>query len=158
MILKGFLPDTPTEDILKEIPENGLPSEYMSDFVSRNDKTGAVTLSNLESDQCLVIMESMHAKKFLGRKILVTSVVPNSPAKTSSSQAAAESTTPSVKSSSVSGNQVISEPKSSDLVPLLSSPVLDPKASCMGASKSVSGPSFFLSRKKILLILSFHPH
>ena len=149
VILKGFLPATPIEEILKEIPENCLPSEHLSDCVSRNEKTGAITLSNLESDQCLIIMESMHTKKFLGRKVFVTSVVPRSPEKTSSTEAAAESTVLSPKPSSETGNPVSSEPKSSDLVPSLSSPVLDPKASFLGASKSGSGQSIFLIKNGV---------
>ena len=42
-----------------------------------------MTLPNLEPEQCLTIMDQIHAKKFLGRKIYVTSVVSMSPTKVS---------------------------------------------------------------------------
>ena len=40
-----------------------------------------MTVNNLEPANCLALMEKMHAKKVLGRKIFVTSVVSGSPAK-----------------------------------------------------------------------------
>ena len=133
VILKGFLPNTAVEEILKQIPTDGIPSDYSPDSVLRNEKTGVLTLLNLSSDHCLVIMESMHTKKFLGRKIFVNCVVPNSPAK-----GPADTPTTLAKSSTDTGNPVIDEPKSSDLVPLMSSPVLDPRASSLAASKTVN--------------------
>ena len=110
----------------------------------RNEKTGVLTLSNLSSDHCLVIMESMHTKKFLGRKIFVNCVVPNSPAKVP-----AETPTTLAKSSTDTGNPVIDEPKSSDSVPLMSSPVLDPRASSLAASKTVNCQTSKISKNAI---------
>ena len=40
-----------------------------------------LTLKNLDPEQCISIMENMHGKKFLGKKVFVTSVVANSPIK-----------------------------------------------------------------------------
>ena len=95
-------------------------------------KTGLVTLSSLESDQCLAIMESMHAKKFLGRKIFITSVIPASPTK---NQTSADGSTSQISSNS-SGNLVIHDSNSGESLPTISSPVLDPKAS-LAASKII---------------------
>ena len=124
VIIKGFLPDTPIENVLKELPVNVLPEEYSSDNVLRNEKTGAVTLANLESDQCLAIMESMHAKKFLGRKIFITSVIPASPTK---NQTSADGSTAQISSNNA-GNLVIHDSNSCVSLPNISSPVADPKA------------------------------
>ena len=88
-------------------------------------KTGALTLTNLEPEHCLAIMEHMHTKKFLGRKVFVTSVVNSSPTKP----------LPNVNGGAVStdqeslpGNQVTTQSNASESVPLLASPVLDPRA------------------------------
>ena len=81
VILKGFTPDTVLDTITEELFKNGLPSGYNTQEILHNDKTGSLTLPNLEPEQCLAIMDQMHAKMFLGRKIYVTSVVSMSPTK-----------------------------------------------------------------------------
>ena len=78
-------------------------------------------------------------KKFLGKKIFVTSVVENSPKKTNP---AADETTLYNSASPTTGNTVIHEllngtTNNSKILPKLSSPVLDPKeASVLAASKT----------------------
>ena len=68
-------------------------------------------------------MENMHAKKFLARKVFVTSVVPPSPVKLDGAcSSVGQSATPET------GNQVSPQSNPSESLPLLSSPVLDPKA------------------------------
>ena len=47
----------------------------------RNEANRALTLKNLDPEQCISIMENMHGKKFLGKNVFVTSVVANSPIK-----------------------------------------------------------------------------
>ena len=79
VIVKGFTPDTPLENITAELFKNGLPASYNSQEILKNDKSGSLTLANLEPEQCLTIMELMHAKRFLGKKIYVTSVVTTYP-------------------------------------------------------------------------------
>ena len=61
--------------------KNGLPAEYNIDQILKNEKSGSLTLTDLEPEQCLDIMDHMHAKKFLDNKIYITSVVASSPTK-----------------------------------------------------------------------------
>ena len=140
------------------ISENGTSLDLKNDSVTRNDKTGVITISNLVPEQCLEIMEKMHAKKFLGRKIFVTSVVASSPSKSKphlsespvdASASIKEKTSashlpsqPTLDNSSYSaGNQVVFESttniNNSKILPRSASPVLDPR----GASKSTIGQS-----------------
>ena len=139
VIIKGFAPELSVDDALKVISENGLPPNFNKESVTRNIKTGVFTICDLMPEQCLVFMEKMHAKKFLGRKIFVTSVVENSPKKTNP---AADETTLYNSASPTTGNTVIPEllngtTNNSKILPKLSSPVLDPKAaSVLAASKT----------------------
>ena len=81
VIVKGFLPETSIDTVTEELFRSGLPTGHKVDDILKNEKTGILTVTNLEPEQCLEIMEQMHAKRFLGRKIYVTSVVPYSPIK-----------------------------------------------------------------------------
>ena len=107
MIIRGFLPETSLKDAVKVISEHCVPSNFNEDSVSRNGKTGVITITNLVPDQCLDLMEKMHSKKFLGRKIFVTSVVASSPSKSPPSTL---QTSMDNSASSNTGNPVISEP------------------------------------------------
>ena len=141
VIIKGFVPEVPFSDALKVISENGLSPEYSKESVTRNAKTGVFTISNLVPDQCLNIMEKMHAKKFLGKKIFVTSVVESSPKKTNPD---ADQTTLLNSASSTTGNQLIANISTSgiknniEFLPKSMSPVLDPKAAAVLASSKTS--------------------
>ena len=95
-------------------------------------KTGVITLSSLEPVHCLTIMENMHTKKFLSRKIFVTSVVPSSPLKSQSSVGDGACSSVGQSAPPETGNQVSCESNPSESVPYLSSPVLDPKAGSLG--------------------------
>ena len=86
VILKGFTPDTSLDNIIEELFKHGLPATRNIDDILRNDKTGHLTVTKLQPANCLELMEKMHAKKFFGRKVFVTSVVSNSPAKGDSGQ------------------------------------------------------------------------
>ena len=140
VIVKGFLPDTSLDDALKVICEKGFLSDIDRDSVIRNEKSGVFTISNLVPDQCLSVMENMHAKKFLGRKIFVTSIVENSPKKTSPGTT---ETTSGTSAPLATGNPVISDSNksktNSEILPQISSPILDPRAaSLLAASKNRS--------------------
>ena len=118
------MPDCKLDDVLKVISENGLPTNFSKEFVIRNEKSGALTISSLVPEQCLEIMEKMHGKKFLGRKVFVTSVVANSPVKPPAVHT--DSTIPQASNSAISksSSNII------ESVPQITSPVLDPKAAC----------------------------
>ena len=128
VIVKGFLPDYNLDEVLEVICENGLPKDFNKKSVIKNEKSGALTISNLVPEQCLELMEKMHGRKFLGRKVFVTSVVANSPVKPPAAVGTA-SATPQAS------NSIISKSSS---VPQITSPVLDPKATCsLATSKTL---------------------
>ena len=135
VIVKGFLPSTSLEDVCNELRKNGLPSNYNTENLLRNEKSGALTIPNLEPDQCLLILENMHSKKFLGRKIFVTSVVSNSPSKSQPSEESIPSSS-NMATLVSAGKSLDSNSSSNELVCLSSSPVLDPKALTISSSKA----------------------
>ena len=117
-----------------------------------------MTISNLVPEQCLCIMEKMHAKKFLGRKIFVTSVVENSPVKPQPepqlkpqpepqpSVDDIDSTSPAAEQASIAVVSHIPINKSSKIAPLITSPILDPKAaSSLATSKTIECQSTSLA-------------
>ena len=150
IIVKGFLPSMGLENILKELKENGLPQSYNNDDLLQNDKSGAITLSNLQPEECLTIMENMHAKKFIGRKVFVTSVVSNSPTKSNLATADDSSST-----TATPGKPVENTSSSSDSVPLSSSPILDPRAN--SSLKVSTDPNLGSSVKNGLEEFEFDP-
>ena len=94
VILKGFSPEEELAIITGEIFKNGLPTGYNTLDILKNEKTGSLTIPNLEPEECLGIMDKMHAKKFLGKKVYVTSVVSLSPIKTSPTSSPSPSSSP----------------------------------------------------------------
>ena len=48
----------------------------------KNEATGSLTLVKLKPEECLLLVEKMNRKSFLGRQLFVTSVVAESPVKT----------------------------------------------------------------------------
>ena len=83
VIVKGFRNDTPLSNIKEVLLENGLSEQYMEEDMTRNEKTGAMTVNNLKPEECLALVEKMHRKRFLNRQIFVSCVVAESPVKTS---------------------------------------------------------------------------
>ena len=77
VIVKGFASEQSLETVTQELAKCGLPTQ----IIQKNEKSGSLTLSSLEPEQCLTIMDMMHGRKFLGRKIFVTFVVASSPTK-----------------------------------------------------------------------------
>ena len=84
VIVKGFRQDTPLQNIREVLLENGLSEEYLSEEMSRNEKTGSFTLKNLKPEECLSLVEKMHRKRFLNRQLFISCVVADSPVKTAS--------------------------------------------------------------------------
>ena len=76
VIISGFLATTEIESIHQLlVTEKLLPPETLPTALLKNEKSGKITLQNLKPEVCLNIMENMHGKSFLGRKVFVTSVV-----------------------------------------------------------------------------------
>ena len=59
----------------------GLPSGYSKEQITRNSKTGHLSVENLDPGECLALSANMNSRRFLSRQIHVTSVVADSPAK-----------------------------------------------------------------------------
>ena len=81
VIIRGFRPDTALEDISEVLSQEGFLVDFKSEHILKNEQTGSLTLVNLKPEECLLLMEKMNRKSFLGRQIFVTSVVADSPVK-----------------------------------------------------------------------------
>ena len=81
VIIKGFKAETPLKNILQLLSQAGFLKEFKEEFIVRNENTGNLTLSNLKPEECILMMESMHGKRFLGRQVFLSSVVDQSPVK-----------------------------------------------------------------------------
>ena len=68
-------------DIYEVLLDQGLPAEILVTDIAKNEKSGKLTISSLTSVHCLSLMENMHGKTFLDRKVFITSVVAASPTK-----------------------------------------------------------------------------
>ena len=83
VLINGFLPGTDLNEIYQVLITQGLPPEILVTGLSRIEKAGKVTIENLAPETCLMMMEKMHGRVFLNRKVFVTSVVSASPKKQS---------------------------------------------------------------------------
>ena len=76
VIVKGFRADTSWDSIGQIVSQHGLPRDYNKESVIQNEKTGSISLENLNPVDCLTLISNMNRKRFLNRQIYVTSVVP----------------------------------------------------------------------------------
>ena len=81
MIINGFLPGTDLHMVLDVLLEHGLPPDKVVTNLLRKERAGKVTIENLSSTNCIELMDRLHGKVFLKRKIFVTAVVAASPKK-----------------------------------------------------------------------------
>ena len=81
LIISGFLVSSGIEDIHQILLTQGLPDRTEVGGLLRNEKTGRISIENLSPEECLLLMEKMHGRSFLERKVFVTSVVGASPKK-----------------------------------------------------------------------------
>ena len=81
VIINGFLPGTELTDVHKILLSQGLPPEISVSAILRKENAGKITIENLEPETCLMMMDKMHGKVFLKRKVFLTSVVAGSPQK-----------------------------------------------------------------------------
>ena len=93
VIIKGFKPETPLESVSQVLNQEGFLTDFRSENILKNDKTGNLTLVQLKPEECLMLMDKLHKKVFLGRQLFVTSVVAESPSK--AAPAVSVTTTPS---------------------------------------------------------------
>ena len=81
VIISGFQADTNIESVHKVLSDNGLPDSKTVSDLSRNDKNGKITIAELSPENCLLLIEKLHGKSFLDKKVFVTSIVSASPQK-----------------------------------------------------------------------------
>ena len=81
VIINGFLPGTDLGQVHDILLGHGLPPGCLVTDILRREKAGKLTISNLSSDTCVDLMDRLHGKVFLKRKIYVTAVVAASPQK-----------------------------------------------------------------------------
>ena len=81
VIINGFLPDTDLVQVHDILLGHGLPTGCLVTDILRRERAGKLTISNLSSDTCVDLMDRLHGKVFLKRKIYVTAVVAASPQK-----------------------------------------------------------------------------
>ena len=79
--INGFSADVVITEIHKIFLDHGLPTSVTHDKLLRKEKTSRITVENLGPADCLRLMENMHGKKFLGKKIFITPIVSASPSK-----------------------------------------------------------------------------
>ena len=82
VVMRGFRKETTLEEICQVINQEGFLGEFRVENILRNEATGSLTLLNLKPEECLLLVEKMNRKSFLGRQLFVTSVVAESPVKT----------------------------------------------------------------------------
>ena len=94
IMISGFSSDQNLIEIHQLLISQGLPESIKCEDIEKNDRSGKLTIENLGASDCLLMMEKLHGKKFLGKKVFVTSVVSASPVKTSASSASTSGTSP----------------------------------------------------------------
>ena len=81
VIVGGFRLETDLASIKEVLNVNGLPVDHLDEDITRNSKTGSLTVNNLKPETCMNLTSSMNKKNFLGRQIFVKAVVGQSPSK-----------------------------------------------------------------------------
>ena len=81
VIINGFLPGTDLHMVHDVLLAHGLPPDKIVTDLLRKEKAGKVTIENLTPGTCVELMDRLHGKVFLKRKIFVTAVVAASPVK-----------------------------------------------------------------------------
>ena len=87
VIVSGFSAEQNLAEVHELLLNHGVPQAVKCEDLLQNKKTGKLTIENISPTECLSIMEKIHGKKFLGKKIYVTSVVSASPVKSTAAQA-----------------------------------------------------------------------
>ena len=96
--VKQFPKSVDTGDIIEFLVRSGLP-ETSKESVSVK-ANGHVTISNIENEVCLTLIEKIHNKKYFERKLYCNGIIPLTPEKQASStptQAPPSSSSPSLR-------------------------------------------------------------
>ena len=96
--VKQFPKSVDTGDIIEFLVRSGLP-ETSKESVSVK-ANGHVTISNIENEVCLTLIEKIHNKKYLERKLYCNGIIPLTPEKQASptpTQAPPSSSSPSLR-------------------------------------------------------------
>ena len=92
IMISGFRADQELTDIHQLMIEQGLPDSVECTDIAKNEKSGKLTIENLGPAVCLAMMENMHGKNFLGRKVFLTPIVSASPEKASATSSSSSDT------------------------------------------------------------------
>ena len=81
ILVSGFDVDQNLAVVHELLLGQGLPQSIKCEHLLQNKRSGKLFIENLSPTDCLSMMENMHGKKFLGKKVYVTSIVSESPLK-----------------------------------------------------------------------------
>ena len=77
--IKQFQKDTDHGEIVEFLCKNGLPAEKKDGIIIKAN--GIVNIRNLDNDTCKAIIEAIHGKVNLGRKLFCNGIIPLTPEK-----------------------------------------------------------------------------
>lgn len=77
--IKQFPKDTDSGDIMEFLANAGLPETNKESVLIKSN--GYVTIKNLGNDVCRVLIENIHNKKYLDRKLFCNGIIPLTPEK-----------------------------------------------------------------------------
>ena len=104
VIIKGFKPDTPLEGISQVLNQEGFLTDLRTENILRNDKSGNLTIVQLKPEECLMLMDKLNRKTFLGRQLYVTSVVAESPNKAAPAVSVTSTPSATIQNKAVEGS------------------------------------------------------
>ena len=71
IMINGFSAEQELTEIHTVLASHGLPVTVSSEDIIRNERSSKLTVENFSSADCLTLMENMHGRKFLGRKVFI---------------------------------------------------------------------------------------
>ena len=77
--IKQFHRDTDHGDIMEFLCASGLPAENKDDIVIKTN--GVVSIRNLDNTTSKILIEAIHGKVSLGRKLFCNGIIPLTPEK-----------------------------------------------------------------------------
>ena len=81
IMVSGLSAEQNLSDIHTLLVSKGLPDTVKCTDILKNERSGKLTIENLGPADCMSLMENMHGKKFLGKKVFITPIVSASPVK-----------------------------------------------------------------------------
>ena len=79
VLVKQFPKDTDNGSIIEFLVTSGLPEDQTEQVLIKQN--GHVTIKNLENSVCKMLIENIHNKKYLNRKLFCNGIIPLTPVK-----------------------------------------------------------------------------